>query len=218
MNGAKRSSAATSYLAPQYLERKNLHVLVNTRVTRLFEVGDEGLDFRGVEFAQARDGKSQFPNQTNLPSEILIKRRISGPRHRVTAHKEVLLSAGTVGSAQVLLLSGVGDAAHLTSVGVEAIHDLPGVGQNLSDHTRVGTNFYVNSTETFDQITRDSAFSQQMFEQWKVNGTGPLVDTFMNHLIFMRLDDSVMEANSFDLDDPAAGPNSGHIELGVSVC
>ncbi|KAK1229723.1 hypothetical protein PQX77_007187 [Marasmius sp. AFHP31] len=194
VNGAKRSSAATSYLASEYLERKNLHILVNTRVTRLFEVGDEGLDFRGVEFVQARDGSP----------------------HRVTANKEAILSAGTVGSAQILLLSGVGDAAHLTSVGVEPIHHLPGVGQNLSDHTRIATNFYVNSTDTFDQISRDPALSDRLFQQWKVNGTGPLVDTFINHLIFQKLDDSVMEANGFDLDDPAAGPNSGHIELGVS--
>ncbi|KAG7087333.1 hypothetical protein E1B28_013309 [Marasmius oreades] len=194
INGNKRSSAATSYLAPYYLSRKNLHVLVNARVTRVLEVRPGTLDFRGVEFTQSPDG----------------------PRHHINARKEVLLSAGTIGSTQILLLSGIGDSKHLTSVGIRPIYDLPGVGQNLSDHTRIGNNFLVNSTNTFDEISRNPTLSQELLEQWKTNGTGPLVDTFINHLIFMKLDDSVMKAHGFDQEDPAAGPNSGHIELGVS--
>ncbi|KAL0572211.1 hypothetical protein V5O48_009746 [Marasmius crinis-equi] len=194
INGAKRSSAAVSYLAPEFLSRKNLHVLVNARVTQIAQDDCEQLEFREVEFTHAPDG----------------------PRHRVTANKEILLSAGSVGSPQILLLSGIGDANHLTSVGINPVHDLPGVGQNLSDHTRIGNNFLVNSTETFDQITRNNTLSDELFEQWKKNGTGPLVDTFINHLIFIRLDDSVMEEHGFNANDPAAGPNSGHIELGVS--
>ncbi|KAF9265032.1 alcohol oxidase, partial [Marasmius fiardii PR-910] len=193
-NTGKRSSAATSYLASNYLSRKNLHVLVNTRVTRVLETDPGNSDFRGVEFTQSPDG----------------------PRHQLTACKEVIISAGSIGSPQILLLSGIGDTSHLTSVGIETKYHLPGVGMNLSDHTRIGNNFYVNSTNTFDEITRNATLSQQYLQQWKTTGKGPLVDTFINHLIFMRLDDSVMQAHGFDLNDPASGPDSPHIELGVS--
>jgi choline dehydrogenase len=47
---------------------------------------------------------------------------------------QIVLSSGAIGSPHVLLLSGVGPAGHLNSVGVEVVHDLPGVGQNLRDH------------------------------------------------------------------------------------
>ena len=57
-----------------------------------------------------------------------------GKVERYYASQEVVLSAGSVGSPQVLLLSGVGDSEHLQEVGVPAVHHLPGVGQNLQDH------------------------------------------------------------------------------------
>jgi choline dehydrogenase len=47
---------------------------------------------------------------------------------------QVVVSGGTIGSAQLLLLSGVGPADHLRAVGVDVVHDLPGVGENLHDH------------------------------------------------------------------------------------
>jgi len=53
---------------------------------------------------------------------------------RVNARCEVLLCAGTVNSARLLQLSGIGDGDHLQSVGVPVVHDLPGVGDNFQDH------------------------------------------------------------------------------------
>ena len=55
------------------------------------------------------------------------------------ARQEVILSAGTVGSPQLLMLSGVGDTEHLQQVGVQPLHHSPEVGQNLQDHLIVGT-------------------------------------------------------------------------------
>lgn len=52
----------------------------------------------------------------------------------VAANKEVILSAGPIGSPHILQLSGVGEKAALEKAGIEAIHDLPGVGKNLQDH------------------------------------------------------------------------------------
>ena len=52
----------------------------------------------------------------------------------MAAAKEVILSAGAIGSPHLLMLSGIGPSAHLRDVGLEVVHDLPGVGRNLQDH------------------------------------------------------------------------------------
>jgi choline dehydrogenase len=62
-------------------------------------------------------------------------RYVSGREQRVArAGKEVILAAGAIGSPHLLLLSGIGPAAHLRAAGVDVVHDLPGVGENLQDH------------------------------------------------------------------------------------
>ncbi|KPI93222.1 Glucose dehydrogenase [acceptor] [Papilio xuthus] len=68
-------------------------------------------------------------------------------RRRVIARREVILSAGTIGSAQILMLSGVGPADHLTEMGIKTLADLP-VGYNLQDHvTFSGNAFIVNDSK-----------------------------------------------------------------------
>ncbi len=101
-----RESAATAYLRPA-LFRPGLALLERALVTRVVL---EGRRAAGVEYA-AR-----------------------GELCRVRAEREVLLCAGTVGSAQLLLLSGIGPAAALRALGVPVAADLPGVGEGLEDH------------------------------------------------------------------------------------
>ncbi|MGY8997934.1 MAG: GMC oxidoreductase [Alphaproteobacteria bacterium] len=60
-----------------------------------------------------------------------------GQRHTVEAEKEVILSGGAINSPQMLMLSGIGPAAHLREHGIEVRQDLPGVGRNLQDHAAV---------------------------------------------------------------------------------
>jgi choline dehydrogenase len=69
--------------------------------------------------------------------------RRGGEQQRIQARGEVLICAGTVGSAALLLRSGIGPGSHLQSRGVKVIHDLPGVGQNLQEHAGVGQNKFV---------------------------------------------------------------------------
>jgi len=59
---------------------------------------------------------------------------IDGQVETIRADREVILSAGTIGSPQLLMLSGIGDEADLRSAGIELAHHLPGVGKNLHDH------------------------------------------------------------------------------------
>ncbi|KAJ7915654.1 aryl-alcohol oxidase [Mycena leptocephala] len=164
---------------PNFISRPNLHVLVNSRVTRLIQTGvTQGKPaFRAVEFTQ---------NET-------------GPRTVVQASKEVILSAGSIGTPQILLLSGIGDKTELSALGIKTIVNNPSVGRNLTDHSLLTNLWYVNSTGTFDAITRNATLATQM---------GPLVDSPLAHLIWSRVPD-----NSFSIEDPSAGPNTAHYEL-----
>lgn len=104
----KRQSAADAYLAPA-VDRPNLTVVTDAMVHRLrVERGR----CTGVEYSA---GKEMFT---------------------AIAATETILTAGTVGSAQLLLLSGIGPQQHLRDIGISVVLDLPGVGENLHDHPR----------------------------------------------------------------------------------
>ena len=98
-------STSQGFLVP----RSNLHVLTGNIVTRvLFETGGAS----GVEFSQGEG----------------LERNV------VSVSKEVILSAGALHTPQILHLSGIGSAGHLSSLGIEVVEDLPGVGENYQDH------------------------------------------------------------------------------------
>lgn len=103
----ERCSAARAYLHPHIGKRSNLQVETGCMVTRILFEGKRAV---GVEFIQ------------------------HGQKKTLHARCEVLLAAGALQSPQLLMLSGVGDAQHLQSVGIALVHHLPGVGQNLQDH------------------------------------------------------------------------------------
>src|SRR5580698_6364117 len=66
-----------------------------------------------------------------------VRAVIDGAAKDIAADREVILTAGGVQSAKLLMLSGVGDAAHLRPLGIDVVEDVPGVGQNLQDHILV---------------------------------------------------------------------------------
>ncbi|GAB3484199.1 choline dehydrogenase [Marinomonas epiphytica] len=74
----------------------------------------------------------------------------SGKVEQVRSRKEVILSAGSIGSPQLLQLSGIGPAKVLEQAGVEVIHDLPGVGENLQDHLEVYFQYYCKEPVTLN--------------------------------------------------------------------
>ena len=105
----RRLSAARAYLHP-VMRRRNLEVRTRAFVTRILFEGRRAV---GVEYVQGR-----------------------GPARRIRAG-EVILCGGSINSPQLLQLSGVGDAEALRALGVEVVHDLPGVGEHLQDHLEV---------------------------------------------------------------------------------
>lgn len=125
MKNGSRSSSATSYLAPQFINRPNLHVLLHSRVTRVLPSGSNSA-FRTVEFVHNLQSSIGFAKRNVLIILIL------GKRYLLTARKEVVLSAGSIGSPNILLHSGIGNASALSSLGIEPLHNLPSVGQVTS--------------------------------------------------------------------------------------
>ncbi|KAJ6588648.1 alcohol oxidase [Mycena capillaripes] len=186
-NGS-RSSSATSYLAPQFINRPNLHILLHSQVTRVLRTGSNNT-FRTVAFVH------------NLQSK----------QYTLTADKEVLLSAGSIGTPSILLHSGIGDASALSSVGIEPLHNLPSVGQNLTDHALVNLGWLVNSNDTYETAERNATLAAEQFAQWNATRTGPLVDNRGSQLGWLRIPDNSSIFESFP--DPASGPNTAHYEL-----
>jgi choline dehydrogenase-like flavoprotein len=121
-----RSSAAVAYLAPAR-SRKNLTVKTSCKVLRILMQGTKAV---GVEYVQ--DGKHQVMH----------------------AAKEVILSAGAINSPRLLMLSGIGPAAHLEKQGIRAIQDLPGVGQNLQDHIEISLVYELTGPHSYDKYKK----------------------------------------------------------------
>lgn len=106
VQGGKRCSAARAYLAP-VKDRDNLTILTHVRVHKVIMDGKRAI---GVRYRKDSDMREARTNN------------------------KVILSAGSIGSPQLLQHSGIGDASHLKKIGIDVVHDLPGVGENLQDH------------------------------------------------------------------------------------
>ncbi|KAF8218301.1 aryl-alcohol oxidase-like protein [Mycena galopus ATCC 62051] len=190
IGGGERSSAATSYLTPDVQQRPNLHILLNARVFKLLaNTSNDQVAFNGVQFSH-----SQSPSLST-----------------VTATKEVVLSAGTVGSAQILMNSGVGNKTDLEALGIPVLLDLPSVGQNVSDHAAVVATWTVASNDTEDEIFLNTTRFNEAFGEWNATKTGPLTTIGTTHVGFKRLN---LTSDIFrQFEDPSSGRRSPHVEL-----
>ena len=108
-----RCSASVSYLRPA-MKRPNLTVLKRSLARRLIM---DGKHVSGVEFTK----KGPFGTKAK----------------QVFANKEVILCGGPINNPQLLMLSGIGPGDHIREHGIEPVHELPGVGQNLQDHLEI---------------------------------------------------------------------------------
>ena len=92
----------------------------------------------------------------------------------VQASAEVILTAGAVGSPQILQLSGIGNAADLKSKGVEPIVDLPGVGANLQDHLQIRAVFKVQGVDTLNVLANSWWGKAKIGLEYALKQTGPM--------------------------------------------
>ncbi|RDB16258.1 Pyranose dehydrogenase 1 [Hypsizygus marmoreus] len=181
-----RSSSSTAYLGGSFINRPNLYVLVNAQVSRLIRTSTGSTPgFRRVEFRQT-----------------------DGTLRQLSATKEIILSAGSIGTPHILLNSGIGKASDLNAVGVTPLVDLPDVGGNLSDHPVIGNPWLVSGSETFETIRRDPSAA---LAEWQATKTGPYSNTLLEHVGFSRVPSSLVPS-----PDTAAGPNTPHFEMIVS--
>jgi choline dehydrogenase-like flavoprotein len=125
---ARRSSTSTGYLRP-IRSRPNLSVMLQTQVLRVV------LERKRAVGAEIVSGSSRTP-------------------YVVRADREVVVASGAIGSPKLLLQSGIGPADHLREVGVEVVHDLPGVGSNLQDHLDLFVIAECTGDHTYDKYNK----------------------------------------------------------------
>lgn len=129
----------------------------------------------------------------------------------------MILSAGTIGTPRLLLLSGIGPSGDLSGLapGFPIIADVPSVGRNYCDHIFVPNIFQVNGTDTLDGLLRDPAQLQTAINQWTATKTGVIADGRSSHLGFFRLPSNSTIFST--VPDPSSGSQSAHWEMVINV-
>src|SRR5438477_5408201 len=143
--GRRRASHARTYLRPA-LKRPNLQLVTNALVHRVLFEGKRAV---GVEFSR------------------------NGVTDRAEAAREVILSAGAIGSPHILQLSGVGDPEHLGRIGVPVVHELRGVGKNMQDHYVARVSYPVVGAQTANERSRGLPLAGEVI-RWLITGKGML--------------------------------------------
>jgi len=135
-----RSSVHERLMAVAQSYPKNLQFATDTLATKV-------LLCKGAKGATMAYGVQIAPGAA-LPVSYSFGGKVSLNVKNVTARHEVIVSAGTFQSPQLLMLSGIGDEAHLREAGVKPMVNLPGVGQNLQDHDEVAVNWRLKNNFT----------------------------------------------------------------------
>ncbi len=167
-----RWNTAKAFLRPAK-HRRNLTVWTEAQVERLlFETAPDG----------ARRCTGARLRRAGAPVEVLARR-------------EVILSAGAVGSPQILQLSGIGPAAHLRAHGVEVLHDAPGVGENLQDHLQIRAVFKVSGAKTLNTLAGNLFGKAKIGLEYALRRSGPMSMSPSQLGAFTRSDPSRSHAN-----------------------
>src|SRR5690606_6490672 len=141
-----RCSAAVAYLRPAK-KRANLRIETGALVRRI-----------------VLDGRRA----------VAVAFRQNGAERTVAARREIVLAAGAIGAPQILQLSGIAPAEHLSAHGIEVAHALPGVGHNLQDHFQARVVFRCTRPITLNDRVRSPWQKLLMGLEWFAFRTGPL--------------------------------------------
>ena len=99
---------------------------------------------------------------------------VKGTPRAAACRGEVILSAGAIGSPQILMLSGIGPAQHLTDIGIPVALDMPGVGGNLQDHLQLRTIYRTHRPITLNDQARNPIQKVLMGLEFLLRRSGPL--------------------------------------------
>ena len=163
--GGRRCSAALAYLHPARA-RANVEVKPDSRCEKVLIENRRAV---GVVFRQ------------------------SGQSHTIRVRKEIIVSAGAFQSPQILMLSGVGPAAHLKSVGVDVVCDAPEVGRNLQDHLDYTVLRKSASPHSVGLTLAFALAFPKAFGEYRKSKSGPLTSNIAEAGGFLRTDPSEKE-------------------------
>jgi choline dehydrogenase len=163
----RRWSSATAFLKP-VLSRGNLRLETKCLV--------EGIDF---------DGRRA----------VGVRWRQEGGARRARCRGEVILAAGSIGSPQLLMLSGVGPAQHLQDQGIDVVVDRPGVGENLQDHLQMRLIYKVDGITTLNERYHAPLGLARMLAEYVLFRRGPLTMAPSQLGLFTRSDARQERAN-----------------------
>ena len=142
----RRCSSAVAYLNP-VKKRANLKIITHAQVAKI----------------QITDNRATGVTYTDR----------GGVEHIVTARKEIVLCGGAINSPQLLMLSGIGEAAQLTDNGIDVVCDLRGVGKNMQDHLQARLVYKCNEPTLNDEVS--SLFGQAKIGlKYITSRTGPM--------------------------------------------
>ncbi|KAK0229820.1 GMC oxidoreductase-domain-containing protein [Armillaria nabsnona] len=193
-NGA-RSSLQTSYLGATFIGWPNLHVLTHAYITQILQ--SKTIDTNGPPTFNA----VEFTQDAGASLHTLV------PVHL----KEIIVSAGSIGTPHILLHSGISNDTELTALGTTPMLHLPDISKNLTDHLLyTGLSSFVNSTDTIENIYfRNVTFQAETLAEWQANGTGFLSSGLANQVVFLHIPE---EAGILD-GDLCVGNETVHYEL-----
>ena len=167
-----RWNTAKAFLRSASNRRGSLEIMTGCRVQRLDIVKtDNGLHCRGVEFTGG--GQQWFAE---------------------SAH-ETILTAGAIGSPQILQLSGVGPADLLQHHGIPVVLDTPGVGENLQDHLQLRMGFKVQGAKTLNTMANSMFGKMRIGLEYALNRSGPMSMAPSQLGAFTRSDPNQASAN-----------------------
>ncbi len=156
----ERCSAAAAYLHP-VMDRANLTVITHARATKILFDGKRAV---GVAYRRKR---------TNA---------------QVHVRREVIVATGALQTPQLLQLSGVGRVLDITPHGIEMVHELPGVGQNLQDHLDFILSYKTDDTDNFGIGFAGTARLTAAIFRWWRKGKGMIATPFAEGAAFLKTD------------------------------
>ena len=152
-NKGWRLNTSKAFLSPEVLKRPNLTIWTNAQVSRVL------LSEQSTTFGHQSSGV-----------EAIIK----GEKIQLTATKETVLCCGSVGTPQILELSGIGNPAHLKNAGIQPIVHLKGVGENLQDHLQIRAIFKVENAKTLNTLANSWWGKIKIGVEYALTRSGPM--------------------------------------------